>query len=626
MDGENGAPFGAHGSVGLPVRGSMQRVGFRREEDRQLHKTNDDMDAYMSPSMATTLVSSASSSVAPVPGTSTTSPHLEQSKSTSFVPPARPSSTPFPLYDARSNPVYCFDDFGYDTDIEMSVASAWPSELGHLPRSLGSRFEDLPTEVHEAILDHLFGYCISTTSSSAMKMSSITRRWGTALRHCRRKELSDLALVSGLWRDLVQQRLYRHVKLKATIQSIDNALMHLSERPHLACFVKHIEMWFPVFEPTYGPLPSTTLLALPTVTPEGLINASYTLPANNCTLDEVFRFVALALPCVQVLTLEGGERRKAPQIVYFGQHRREAAGPSALPSLETLPCVTTLVTRGQWNLIRDSDDFSTVLNALPNLGEWQATYGKPKSKSYITMAEFLPLLPMRISNFSLCLENDYRRESATPPFYAKVSSRTHICSRMAEVPSRLEHFSYTGRICHKFFDLASRTVNPLTTRLRSIDITVKNCCRHSSQHQDSGTGIQELGFIEAFERLVHSAVRSLDKFKEVQYLRIRFVDLGMSALELKGKPLTLLESLLPPLNPFFLYTNGHCSGVWDDMIVAEMARVRPHVRFAELSDTFGNISYSSDGRMVVVKKYPGARAASLKLANYRSLANRITIH
>jgi len=179
--------------------------------------------------------------------------------------------------------------------------------------------------------------------------------------------------------------------------------------------------------------------------------------------------------------------------------------------------------------MRDSVDFNTILSALPNLNEWQASYSKPKSKSYITMAEFVPSLPVRITNLSICLENDYRREGLMPIFFAKVAMKTHICSRMAEVTSRLEHFSYTGRICHRFFDIGSRLVNPMTTRLRSIDLTVKNCCRHpSSTYHDFGSGIQELGFIEAFEKLVISAVRSLDKFKEVQYLRIRFVDLGKS--------------------------------------------------------------------------------------------------
>lgn len=511
--------------VALAVRGGLTRDAFRNDDDddQQVHiheSADEDFNSLMASSMVATLLNSASSPVSP----GQSSPPLDQTKNSTFVPPARPSSTPFPLPDNRSTRVCCLDDSDYGTDVEMfNESSSSASEDAMTDASRATPFDELPTEVHEAILDHLFGYCISPTSSSAMRISSLTKCWSSALRHCRRRELADLALVNSVWRILVQQRLYRHIKLKATVESIDNAIVHLADKPHLSCHIKHVEVWFPVFQPTFGPLALSNTLALPTVTTDGLTNATYTLPANNCTLDEVFRFVSLALPCVQVLSLEGGERRKAPKVVYFRRKEDVLSGRA----LEPVPTVRTLVTRGQWNLIRDSGDFHTILSALPNLKEWQASYSKPKSKSYITVSEFVPSLPIRVTNLSLCLENDYRREGVMPAFYAKVAMKTHICSRMAEVTSRLEHFSYTGRICHRFFDMASRLANPMTTRLRSIDLTVKNCCRHSSSYHESGSGIQELGFIEAFERLVMSAVRSLEKFKEVQYLRIRFVDLGM---------------------------------------------------------------------------------------------------
>ncbi|KID84715.1 hypothetical protein MGU_08060 [Metarhizium guizhouense ARSEF 977] len=597
------------GHVALPVRG-----GFR-SHDEQMHapeSADDDFNSLMASSMAT-LLNTASSPVSP----GQSSPPLDQVKNSFFVPPARPSSTPFPLPDNRGTRVCCLDDSDYGTDIEMfneSSSSATENTMAHASRA--TPFDELPTEVHEAILDHLFGYCISPTSSSAMRISSLAKCWSGAQRHCRRRELADLALVNQVWRVLVQQRLYRHVKLKATIESIENAMMHLADKPHLSCHIKHVEVWFPVFQPTFGPLALSNTLVLPTVTSDGLTNATYTLPANNCTLDEVFRFVSLALPCVQVLSLEGGERRKAPKVVCFRHQEHVLSGRA----LEPVPTVRTLVTRGQWNLMRETGDFHAILGALPNLKEWQASYSKPKSKSYITMSEFVPSLPMRITSFSLCLENDYRREGVMPAFYAKVAMKTHICARMAEVTTRLEHFSYTGRVCHRFFDMAGRLANPMTTRLRSIDLTVKNCCRHSSSYHDSGSGIQELGFIEAFERLVLSAVRSLDKFKEVEYLRIRFVDLGTFPPFPRAT-----HSILPPLNPYFLMANGECSGVWSDAIVAELSRVRPRAQFTELCESFGNISYSKDGRMVIMPEYPRTRISSLKLSNYRSLATRITI-
>lgn len=70
-------------------------------------------------------------------------------------------------------------------------------------------FEKLPYEIHEAILDHLFGVRASTLST-ATPANSGARCWNKALRHPRRKALSNLALVSPVWRPLVQERIYRH--------------------------------------------------------------------------------------------------------------------------------------------------------------------------------------------------------------------------------------------------------------------------------------------------------------------------------------------------------------------------------------------------------------------------------
>jgi hypothetical protein len=67
-------------------------------------------------------------------------------------------------------------------------------------------------------------------------------------------------------------------------------------------------------------------------------------------------------------------------------------------------------------------------------------------------------------------------------------------------------------------------------------------------------------------------------------------------------------------------------GVWSERIIEEMARVRPQVKFPELSDSFGDIFYNKDGRMVVAPENPQPRVTSLKLSNYRSLTvARITI-
>ncbi|KAH7156527.1 hypothetical protein EDB81DRAFT_644926 [Dactylonectria macrodidyma] len=555
--------------------------------------------------MVTSLLNTTSNPVSP----GSSSPPLDQAKNADFVPPTRPSSTPFPHPDHRHSNACCLSDSRYCDDWQPSLESPMicdDDESRPLPIPI-TDFSWLPIEVHEGILDHLFGYRASPTSRSAMGVPCVTKHWGTALRHSRRRELTELGRVCELWRVLVQQRLYRHIKLKATVDCLEDAMLHFAQHQHLQSYVIHIEIWFPVFQPTYGPLALSNTLSLPTVTMEGLTNATYTLPGNNCTLEEVFHFVAQALPQVKVLTLQGGERRKAPKVLHFHEQRTDPAFHKPLPILES---VRTLVTRGQWNLTRDSQDFATVLSALPCLVEWQSSYSKPKSKSYISMSNYIREMPTNITSLNLCLESDYQREGVMPTFFNKVLQNTHLCVRVAETLHWLEHYAYTGRVCHRFFEMGMWSSNPRKSRLKSIDLTVKNCCRHSAPYEESGSGIQDMGFIESFEKLVISGIRALERMTAVEYLRIRFVD---------------LDSVLPPLNPYFLLRDGVCSGVWSDSILTEMARVRPGVTFTELSESFGNIVYGKEGRMVITPEYPRTRITSLKLANYRSLAAGIAI-
>jgi hypothetical protein len=74
---------------------------------------------------------------------------------------------------------------------------------------LGIQFKDLPIEIHEAIIDHLFGERMSGSNSLTQGRPD-ARSWIRSLRHPRRKALSNLALITPVWRDLVQERIYRH--------------------------------------------------------------------------------------------------------------------------------------------------------------------------------------------------------------------------------------------------------------------------------------------------------------------------------------------------------------------------------------------------------------------------------
>lgn len=141
------------------------------------------------------------------------------------------------------------------------------------------------------------------------------------------------------------------------------------------------------------------------------------------------------------------------------------------------------------------------------------------------MASILPCLPRNLTHLNLCLEGDYRREAVSPSFVRKVQQKTHFCVDMAKSIPTLEHLTYTGRVCHFFFDVAAKLSSARTTRLKTIDLVVKNCCRPNFQWND-GSGITDLAFIQAFEALVTSGVKSLKVLAKLEFLRIRFIDLG----------------------------------------------------------------------------------------------------
>ncbi|KAI1465300.1 uncharacterized protein F4812DRAFT_117023 [Daldinia caldariorum] len=590
------AAFEAHSqSLHLPRESYVQRdISNDRDEDEDEGTATVELAAIMT---------TTSTPVTPGPA----SPPLEPPKSTDFVPPTRPSSTPFPNAQQGQTDIRCLTCQPYCHRIRGSMATSPVSTPVVAEQNPILTLAQLPAEIHECILDHIFGYRVSTTSPSSLNIPSMNARsWSTALRHSRRKELSNLAFVCPLWRDLIQQRLYRHIKLKATVHCSNDVMAFFVRHPHLRTYVKHIEIWFPVFQPKFhATTPGDTSLALPTVSPEGIASATYALPTDNSTLEEVFYLVSILFPEARVMTLEGGERKKAPRVKF------NLVGPPGLArDLPEIPSVRTLIVKGQWNIIRQPKDWEIISRALPNLEEWHGTYAKPKSKSYLSMASTLECLDAKITSLNLCLECDYRREMSIPPYYMKVCEQLHWCEKMAKAASNLEHFSYTGRVCSGFFDVLSRYSNPRTTRLKTIDVTVKNCCRQNAQWNESGSGITDMHFIAAFEQLVLGGIRALERLKSVELLRIRYVD---------------LDSPVPPLNPYFMIRDGWCSGVWSEEIVTEINCVRPDIRFEDMVDSFGEVGYNKEGRLVINPDFPKSRVLSLKLANYAMLSGGISI-
>lgn len=576
--------------------------------------------------IANSLLNTSSNPVSPGPA----SPPLEQAKGPDIVPPTRPSSTPFPNAEPRES-LCCLPGPGDD-----NMAMFQPSEESPLAlvepqnQPVSTSLCDLPAEIHEAILDHLFGFRVSAHSKSSVDMVSVTTSWSTIWRYARRTTVSRLALVNRVWRDLVQARLYRHIKIKGIDEDLAKATEHLSLNPRLAGHVRHLEVWFPVFQSQQGNPNLSNTLPLPTVTNEGLITTTYILPRTNASLREVFEFISWFMPGIRVLTLEGGDRKRAPKV---------RTVPEAVQDSPTLPpklsSVETLVTKGQWNLIRDEEDFKYITSTLPNVREWHGTYSKPKSKSYLTMARFLPMLPSTITRLNLCLEGDYKRELTIPHHYLKVSRHIHFCKKLALATPALEELTYTGRVCHVFFDMVALKADARFTRLRKIDLTLKNTCRPLLEFDESGNGIQDKKFIQSFESLVLSAVRSLEKLTAIRYLRIRYVDLGKFSRLHQTVPagairpsLTqficprfyiYLESICLPLNPWFIYRNGVCSGVWSERILERLQQAAPDAVYERLSTNFCDIGWSKDGHIYFNPEASRWGVNSLKIESYSLL-------
>ncbi|TAQ91151.1 hypothetical protein B7494_g507 [Chlorociboria aeruginascens] len=524
-------------------------------------------------------------------------------------PPARPSSTPFPkpdVLEAEDERLARQNEVGYSqsivhplnqTELLLQRQRQFNSLL-HTPNvycapysnhnahhsatrahyeSMASTsiFYTLPIEIHERILDYIMGVRGPASTRTTSYKSKVLRSWGTVMRHSRRREISEMALVCDKWRDLIQDRLYRHLKIKGTRESVKQSTSWFTDHRHLCPYVKHIEIWFPVFEQKrqtsdYIPrIPSTTPeRPIPTRQSSELGNIiSYQSPSNNCTLEEAFRFIQVTFAEACILTLEGGNRKKPPMVQHFLNDGKD----QSLPMICT---IQTLVCKGQWNLLRSNEDFQNIVKALPNLNEWHGSYAKPKSKIYLCMATIVPNLPLHLTHLNISLEGDYRREAASPAYWRKVWKTSHFCFELSKVMPNLEHFAYTGRICRSFFENAAKISDKRTTRLKSVELVVKNCCRPNFQWND-GSGITDISFILAFEALVGSAVRALATFSALEFLRIRFID---------------LESQSPPLNPYFQLENDQCTGIWSERIGEALANSRPSADFLEKPERTSDVT------------------------------------
>lgn len=392
---------------------------------------------------------------------------------------------------------------------------------------------------------------------------------------------------------------------------------------HLQPYVKHIEVWVPVWEkkagssPTYSPAQIntrqvqsraivTTIVNANTTSFEETNNISliYQLASHNATMDEILECVKCLFPEACILTLEGGHCKKPPMIQLFRQtdpYKRESQ------KLPTLPHIRTLVMKGAWNIMREEKHFQVLAAAVPSVSEWHCTFAKPKSKSYLMISQILQHIPLTLTHVNICLESFYDKQSSSSHMWSKIYPERHICQDLGAIAPQLEALTYTGRICGGFFTQACRAVEQLRggSTLKSLDIVVKNCCRRKPNWND-GTGISNWTFIQAFESLVVAGVQSLDILDALKYLRVRFID---------------LDSPCALLNPYFQLKDNQCTGIWNEEILTLLSQTRPGAHYIHLNDDLGVGNVSKDGFRVLDVAWPKQRPLSIKTSSYASIAD-----
>ena len=371
-------------------------------------------------------------------------------------------------------------------------------------------------------------------------------------------------------------------------------------RSHLQQYVRHFEVWVPVWETKDARGEGQTRLdARPNDLrtqhkaaqfiwahdthgrPEASsTTVSYKLASQNATLEEILGCAKALFPEACALTVEGGHCKKPRRI----QHSREArlALPSWLAIPQTLASrlretataldlpkhtrIHTLVLKGAWNIIRQASDFHSLSFALPNLREWHCNYSKPKTEAYQAICAVLKHFPPTIVHLNISFEGLYSKEPYAFEKWRKFYQTHHICLNLGRLCPQLETLAYTGRICHCLFQTPHRAGVDFRgrCRLKSVDLNVRNCCRDDPDTTNNGTGIHNWDFIKCFEKLVEKAVAALQIYEQLSFLRIRFID---------------LDSPAPLLNPYFQLHRLECSGIWSEEIVSLLKVARPGAYF-----------------------------------------------
>lgn len=419
------------------------------------------------------------------------------------------------------------------------------------------------------------------------------------------------------------------VKIKGTRSELQTCGDWFLTHPSFQTYVKHVEIWVPLFEVPVEKPPRLLLSALPSpqynshTTAGPHVSYSESVPTtprvsrtlDNATLEEIYSCSKVLFPEACALTIEGGHCKKSRKVQHFRTNssdfcvQRVAKAAAETPQTADLqlhrrfpehPKVSTLILKGSWNIIRCAADFQYLAVALPSIREWHCVYAKPKTDAYKAMCGALRSLPATITRVNLCLEGLNGKQPSTLSKWRKLFPEFHVCRDLGRILPQLESLAYSGHICNLFFKSANATaaVRRDKSRLRSLDLFVRNVCRDSTEIDEFPPCIYNWPFIQAFENLVLEAIASLDYHPDLEYVRIRFLDLDCP------RPLVL---------PYWHYENNTSTGVWSTKILAALdaSRRKPSYSITADVDLFRGLAAGLTS---------SARPKSLHIEEYEALA------
>lgn len=341
-------------------------------------------------------------------------------------------------------------------------------------------------------------------------------------------------------------------------------------------------------------------------------SANFRFASRNATLQQIFCHVSYFFPHARILTLEGGHCKKPPMIRHFDN---DPWGQSGEESLEVLPNIQTFVMRGAWNIMRDYQHWCNLAKALPNIREWDCAYAKRKLEAHVTISKALANFPRTITRLDISLEGFYSKASSHSRWFGTVHIEPHLCQLLGAIAPQLESLTFTGKVCAGLFTHARAAMlkSHANSRLKSVDLVVKSCCREQRSHDDGSpmlndlSGITNINFINSFEKLVIAAVKSLDAFVALNHMRIRFIDLDAAS------PLALL-------NPYFQLVDNKCIGLWSETILEALHEARQHAEFELLDD--GILPQYGINVQTASRVFPRSRPLSIKASSYKIIADK----